>query len=55
MADMGEGEWKKMLCVEAGRVVEPVNLKPAGSFQASQTIKIIKWWLILFHKFWFEL
>ena len=38
MADMGEGTYPYMVCVEAGHVASPAQLEAGNSFHASQTL-----------------
>jgi len=38
MADLGEGEWQKYVCVEVGSVKDPVHLDSGKTWTASQTI-----------------
>jgi len=40
MADLGEG-YMNMLCVEAGHVVEPLQLSPGEQFTGTQTLTIV--------------
>jgi len=40
MADLGEG-YVNMLCVEAGRVAEPVHLPSGEQFIGTQTLSVI--------------
>ncbi|GFT81000.1 putative glucose-6-phosphate 1-epimerase [Nephila pilipes] len=42
MEDFGDEEWKSMICVEAGFVNSPYNLKPNESFKASQLLRVSK-------------
>jgi glucose-6-phosphate 1-epimerase len=37
MADLGEGEWRKYVCIEAGAIGTPVSVAPGASFKAAQT------------------
>ena len=32
--------WRKFICVEPGRVVQPVVLKPGGVWRGGQTISV---------------
>eukprot|EP00965_Chrysotila_dentata_P217353 6189942-Pleurochrysis_carterae.AAC.3 len=36
MSDLGRGEWKHFVCVEAGAIGSPVSLSPGETFVASQ-------------------
>lgn len=36
MADLGSGEWRKYVCLEAGAIGRPVTLQPGESFVGSQ-------------------
>lgn len=40
MADFGDEEYLKMICVEAGAVSEPIILKSKGVFKASCTLEV---------------
>lgn len=40
MGDFGDEEYKKMLCVEAGRVSERVTLAAGQSYQCNQTLTL---------------
>ena len=37
MADLGAGEWRNYLCLEAGAIGTPVKVPPGSSFSGSQT------------------
>ena len=41
MSDLGRGEWRNYICLEAGAIVQPVKLAPQDKFEATQTISII--------------
>ena len=40
MSDLGEGEWRKYVCVEAGAIGTPVFVPAGGSFSASQRLSV---------------
>lgn len=40
MADFGDDEYKKMVCVEPGFVAEPTTLKPGGDWFLRQEISL---------------
>ena len=40
MSDLGEGEWRKYVCVEAGAIGTPVIVPAGGSFSASQRLSV---------------
>ena len=37
MADLGAGEWRHYLCLEAGSIGQPVTLAPGESFKGAQS------------------
>jgi len=39
MADLGAGEWRHYVCLEAGAVGQPVELGPSAVFRASQSFE----------------
>jgi len=41
MGDLGEENWDKFICVEAGSVAKPVNLGPGESWEGSQGLSIV--------------
>ncbi|OWQ84711.1 hypothetical protein CDN99_23545 [Roseateles aquatilis] len=40
LADMPEGGWKQMLCVEAAQVLRPIELPPGESWAGMQTLEL---------------
>ena len=36
--DMPAGDWQRMLCVEAGRIIEPATLQPGDEWAGMQTL-----------------
>ncbi len=38
LTDMPPGDWQRMLCVEAGRIVEPAVLQPGDEWAGTQTL-----------------
>ena len=36
MSDLGDGEWRNYVCLEAGAIGQPVKLAPGASFRGSQ-------------------
>jgi len=40
MDDFGNEEYKRMVCVEAARVAEPVRLEPSESWEGGQTLSV---------------
>ena len=38
LPDIGEGEWRRYVCVEAAAVGKPVLIKPGEVYTASQTL-----------------
>ena len=38
LPDIGEGEWRRYVCVEAAAVGKPVLIKPGEIYTASQTL-----------------
>jgi len=41
LADMPEGGWKQMLCVEAAQVLRPIELQPGESWAGMQTLELL--------------
>ena len=39
MADLGEGEWRRYVCLEAAAIGDKVTLPPGGSVMAGQTLQ----------------
>ena len=37
MADLGPGEWRHYVCLEAGAIGTPVTLAPGASFRGTQS------------------
>lgn len=40
LSDFGDEEYKEMVCMEAGKIIEPVWLEPNQSWTASQTLSV---------------
>ena len=40
MSDLGEGEWQRYVCLEAGAVGVPVSVAPGAAWEGSQTFEI---------------
>src|SRR5581483_8743480 len=40
MRDLGEANWDKFVCVEAGSVAKPVQLEPGQKWQGEQGIRL---------------
>ncbi len=41
LADMPEGGWKQMLCVEAAQVLKPIELPPGETWAGMQTLELL--------------
>ncbi|CAI6011151.1 unnamed protein product [Closterium sp. NIES-65] len=41
MSDMGEGEYKRFVCVEAAAIEKPVQLKPGEEWRAGQELSVV--------------
>ena len=41
LADMPEGGWKQMLCVEAAQVLRPIELAPGETWAGMQTLELL--------------
>ena len=41
MKDLGEGEWRNYVCLEAGAIGTPITLKPGETFEGSQTFEVV--------------
>ena len=40
MADLGQGEWRRYVCLEAGAVGQPVTVSPGECYEAGQTFSV---------------
>lgn len=41
MADLGAGEWRHYVCLEAAAIAEPVTVAPGAFFEAAQSFQIV--------------